>query len=348
MRHRLPLPWRPLNALLLGCLVVLPALAGPEGAPRPAKKNVSVEVPPDVVFCPDLTYCTHNQRSLQVGFTPLGTGCLVECRPCVGERCVQLSIAHPKNGTGPFPAVVLIHGGGWLYGNHRDYVPLGLRLAQKGYVAATISYRLATVEPFPAAVHDVKCAVRWLRKHAEKYRVDRDRIGVYGHSAGGHLACMLGVAGGVKELEGNGGCHDQPSDVRCVVCCSGLTDLEHLHGQCVAGKLPFYGSFTRMAIEQFMGGPPRKFKERYAQASPITYASKTSMPTLLIHGTRDPVVPLEQSQRLEKRLREVGAEVRLLALKDATHSFNGEHAEQAEAAALAFFDRHLSKAQAKR
>jgi acetyl esterase/lipase len=337
---------RALAVVLLGCLAILPALATPAGAgaSKASKKAAELVVPPDVVLCPDLTYCTHDERHLHVGFAPVGTACLVKCRPGRAERCMQLSIAHPKNGSGPFPAVVLIHGGGWLVGDHNNCVPFGLRLAQQGYVAVTVSYRLSTVEPFPAAVHDVKCAVRWLRKHAAKYRVDRDRIGVYGHSAGGHLACMLGLPSGVKELEGNGGFHDQPSDVCCVVCCSGLTDLEHLHDLCVTGKVPFYGTFTRVAVEKFLGGPPAQFKERYAKASPITYASKASRPTLLIYGTKDPVVPPEQSKRLEKRLREAGAEARLLALKDARHDFSGEHAEQAEAASLAFFERHLKKA----
>jgi acetyl esterase/lipase len=210
----------------------------------------------------------------------------------------------------------------------------------------TVGYRLA--KQFPAAVHDVKCAVRWLRANAAAHRIDKERIGVLGFSSGGHLACMLGLTGGIEALEGNGGAAKESSAVCCVVCCAGLSDLEPLHESCVKGDLKFYGPFLKLALETFAGGPPAKAGDRYAKASPINYASKSAPPTLLIHGTEDSLIPIDQSKRLEKKLREAGAEVSLVPLKGAAHDFAGEHANRLEAAALEFLNRHLRQPLAKR
>jgi acetyl esterase/lipase len=293
-------PW----AALLVCLCAARAQAdGP------------LTVPEGVKFCPDLTYCT-------------------------ADKCeLKLNVAYPTAGEGPLPAVLIIHGGGWLYGNHNEHARLSLRLAEKGYVAVTVTYRFAPAHQFPAQVHDVKCAVRWLRANAAKYRVDKQRIGVFGHSAGGHLACMLGTTSGHKELEGDGGFRDESSDVCCVVCCSGLTDLAHAH----ATSKGLYSFPTRVAVEKFVGGPPGKVPEQYAKASPITYAGKASAPMLLLHGTKDNVVPIAQAQRLGAKLRAAGANVEVVPVQDAKHSLIGTYATRAEAAMLDFFDRHLKK-----
>jgi hypothetical protein len=130
---------------------------------------------------------------------------------------LKLDLARAKDGDGPFPAVLCIHGGGFRAGSRQGYDALCLRLARGGYVAATIDYRLAPKYPFPAAVHDTKEAVRWLRANARKYRIDPERIGVTGGSAGGHLAQFLGVTRDVKDFGGDGGNRDQPSRAACVV-----------------------------------------------------------------------------------------------------------------------------------
>ena len=127
---------------------------------------------------------------------------------------LQLNLARPKEGAGPFPAVICIHGGGFRAGSREGYNKLRESLAQKGFVAATISYRLAQKYQFPAAVHDTKAAVRWLRINAAKYKVDPNRIGVTGSSAGGHLAQFLGVSAGVREFEGE----QTPGVSSAVVC----------------------------------------------------------------------------------------------------------------------------------
>src|SRR5262249_37189421 len=131
-----------------------PLAKQPEAAPPPPTAN-KAEAPPvtaDVQYVSDLTYRT------------------------IGTTQLLLDVAYPKKGNGPFPAVVLLHGGGWYLGSRKSNVPLALKLAHEGYVAVPVSYRLSGEAPFPAAVHDVKCAVRWLRAHAQTYSIDPDLL----------------------------------------------------------------------------------------------------------------------------------------------------------------------------
>src|SRR5262249_33848932 len=138
---------------------------------------------------------------------------------------LQLNMARPKKGEGPYPAILCIHGGGFRAGKRESYDAQCIRLAQHGYVALTVTYRLAPKFPFPTAIHDVKAAVRWMRANASKYQIDPERIGVTGGSAGGHLAQFLGVTGDVKEFEGKGGNAEQSSKVACVVNVYGPSDF---------------------------------------------------------------------------------------------------------------------------
>ncbi|MEJ7608749.1 MAG: alpha/beta hydrolase [Bryobacteraceae bacterium] len=122
----------------------------------------------------------------------------------VGAR-VAMDIVRPRiEPSEARPAVILVHGGGFRRGNRQSYLPLAIKLAERGYVAATVSYRLAPRHQFPAPVHDVKAAVRFLRANAARFQIDPDRIGAFGSSAGGHLALFLGLTPDVKELEGAG------------------------------------------------------------------------------------------------------------------------------------------------
>jgi acetyl esterase/lipase len=288
------------------------AVAAPPGGPGEAAAS---SLPADVVYCPGLTY-----RS-------------------VGKVELKLDLASPKKGKGPFPAVLLIHGGGWLTGDRKSNTPLLWKLAQEGYVAVSVSYRLAPAHPFPAAVHDVKAAVRWLRASADKYRIDPNRIAALGYSSGGHLACLLGVPVPVKELEGQDDLKGHSSKVQAVVCYYGITDLERLHQNS--------RFLTRYAAETFLGGTPKQVGDRYVMASPTSHVSKGMVPTLLIHGTADTVVPFEQSQRYAKQLKEAGREVEFLVLEGAGHNVGsgvgGEHGQKADDAALRFLDEQLRR-----
>lgn len=247
---------------------------------------------------------------------------------------LQLNLARPAQGDGPFPAVLCIHGGGFRAGTRDGYDGLIKQLASRGYVAVTVSYRLAPKYPFPAAIHDVKAAVRWLRANAAKYHINPERIGVTGSSAGGHLALYLGVTGGVKELEGEGGNPAQSSKVNCVVNLYGPSDLTRSYGKSVdaAEVLPL-----------FLGGTVEKERPKHLTASPLYWVTPLTPPTLCIHGTKDNYVAYEQSIWMMDRLLAAGVEAELVTMQGAGHGFGGEQAKQADAALFAFFDKYLKR-----
>jgi acetyl esterase/lipase len=247
---------------------------------------------------------------------------------------LQLDLARPKTGDGPFPAVLCIHGGGFRAGTRDGYDGLIAQLAHRGYVAVTITYRLAPKYPFPAAVHDSKAAVRWLRANAAKYHIDPERIGVTGGSAGGHLAQFLGVTAGVKEFEGQGGNPDQSSAVACVVNYFGPSDFTKSYGKSVDAAV---------VLPLFLGGNLESARERHIRSSPLNWVTPDAAPTLCIHGTEDKYVAYEQAVWLTDRLKAAGVEAELLTLKGAGHGFKGKDAETADQALMAFFDKHLKK-----
>jgi acetyl esterase/lipase len=265
-------------------------------------------VPDSVVFEPDVEYANPDGQHL------------------------KLDLARPKQGDGPFPAVLCIHGGGFRAGSRQGYDPLCIRLAENGYVAVTVEYRLAPKYPFPAAIHDTKEAVRWLRANAKKYHIDPDRIGTTGGSAGGHLAQFLGVTADVKAFEGEGGNRDQSSRVACVVNYYGPSDFTKSYGKSVdaAEVLPL-----------FLGGNLEKARRQHVVASPLYWVTPNAAPTLCVHGTKDPYVAHEQAVWLVDRLKAAEVEAELLTLEGAGHGFKGADAEKADKAMLKFFDGHL-------
>ena len=246
---------------------------------------------------------------------------------------LQLNMARPT-GSGPYPAVVCIHGGGFRAGTRQGYDGLIKKLAENGYVAVTVTYRLAPKYQFPAAVYDVKAAVRWLRANAAKYHVDPNRIGTTGGSAGGHLAQFLGVTADQKQFEGDGGNPDQSSRVACVVNFYGPSDFTQSYGKSVdaAEVLPL-----------FLGGNLEQARQRHIIASPLYWVTPNAAPTLCVHGTDDNYVAFEQAGWIIDRLKAAGVEATLLPMEGSGHGFKGEAAEKADAAMLAFFDAHLKK-----
>ena len=248
---------------------------------------------------------------------------------------LQLNLAQPKTGDGPYPAVLCIHGGGFRAGKRESYDQLCKTLAARGYVAATVTYRLAPKHPFPAAIHDTKAAVRWLRAHAARYRIDPKRIGVTGGSAGGHLAQFLAVTGGVRQFEGDLGNAEQSSAVQCVVNFYGPSDLTQSYGKSVdaAEVLPL-----------FLGGNLEQARHKHILASPLYWVTPLAAPTLCVHGTEDKYVAHEQAEWIVDRLKAADVEAQLLTLEGAGHGFKGADREQAEQALFEFFDRHLKPA----
>jgi acetyl esterase/lipase len=293
---------RLLPALSLGVLFL--------GAVAPAPAQKDPPVPETVAFEKGIEYTNPDNQHL------------------------QLNVARPKVGAGPFPCVLCIHGGGFRAGNREGYNAQIIRLAEQGYVAVTVSYRLAPKNPFPAAVHDTKAAVRWLRANAKKYNLDPNNIGVTGGSAGGTLAQMLGVTADVKEFEGDGGNTEQSSKVKCVVNVYGANDFTKSYGKSVDAHevLPLY-----------LGGNLEKARAAHIRSSPLYWVTPNAVPTLCIHGTEDKYVHVEQAEMLVEKLKAAAVEVELLKLEGAGHGFKGKDAEAAEKAMIAFFDKHLKK-----
>ncbi len=213
-----------------------------------------------------------------------------------GTNSVKLDLYQPSKHVTPKGGLIFIHGGGWKHGSKTDYVYYGKTFASKGYVVASIDYRLSGEAPFPAAVEDCKCAVRWMRSHAKDLNIDPDKIIVAGGSAGGHLSLLVAYAPNEKTLEGNGGYQDVSSAVSGVVDIYGPTDL--------TTDFVIEGAAYPL-IQDFLGKSFQSAPELYEHASPIKHLDKTDPLTLILHGTTDDLVPVAQSDALAKRLNEL-------------------------------------------
>jgi acetyl esterase/lipase len=216
-----------------------------------------------------------------------------------------LDLALPKRSQEkPRPAIVVIHGGGWLEGDKSSFStpknrPPGniIDFARIGFVAATINYRLSKEAPFPAALADCQCAVRFLRAHARDYNLDPDRIGAWGNSAGGHLALMLGMIDLGVKLEEGAPYAEQSAVVQSVVSDSGPIDLayQYEHDQ------------VRSAIGLFLGGPPEGARlADYRLASPSNHIAAKTPPLMLIYGGADTQVGVETADRFVMQLEHAG------------------------------------------
>jgi arylsulfatase A len=226
------------------------------------------------------------------------------------------------------PAILVVRGGAWLSGDKDAFSFIAGQLAKAGFVAASIEYRTATEAKFPAAVHDVKAAVRWIRAHAATYDIDQNAIGAIGGSAGGHLVALLATSSGVRELEGQGGNAETSSQVQAVVAMACVCHLE----------------VTDATVKAFIGEPLEEHADAIKAASPVTYVSSRSAPLLLLHSRTDPVVPFAQSVEIEELYRRAGASAALRPI-DApqTHAFwnDARYFPENIKEAIQFFQEHL-------
>jgi acetyl esterase/lipase len=256
-----------------------------------------------------------------------------------GDQELQLDLAMPREGNGPFPAVVCVHGGGWRGGKYKDLTNLARTLAGRGYVAITIQYRLTPKHQFPAQVEDSKAAVRWLRANAEKYKVNPDAIGAVGFSAGGHLVSMLGLTTKDDGLEGNGdltpAASKQSSRVQAVANFFGPADLTQ-------GD---WDPRVQPLLTDFLGGTLQEKAAAYKKASPLTYVrkDKDQPPFLLFHGTKDEIVRYKHSELLLAALKEAGTPARLVTMEGEGHGWAGDKIQKTLEETIAFFDQHLKK-----
>lgn len=247
---------------------------------------------------------------------------------------LAMDIVRPK-AAGKYPGVVLIHGGGFSGGNRESYLPVAIRLAQNGYVAATVSYRLTPTYQFPIPLHDVKAAVRFLRANAAPYSVDAEHMAAIGVSAGATWAQLLAVTRNLPRFEGNGSNREQSSSVDCVVSYYGRSDM----------RRAYEGSRNAAeALPPLLGGDRTHALDAHLRASPLQWVTPDSAPILAIHGTRDQNVPYEQSVWLVERMRSAGVESELETIAEAGHGFKGADEERAFARTLDFLNRKLKPA----
>lgn len=258
-----------------------------------------------------------------------------------GEK-LQLDFAVPKGG-GPYPAVVLFHGGAWRYGHRRDISGPGTdkdgkptpsimeKIAARGYAVASVSYRLAPKYKFPAQIEDAKTAIRFLRAHAKQFDIDPERVAAGGFSAGAHLSLLLGLADKSAGLEGTL-YPEQDSRVQAVVSYFGPTDLSLYAAS--PGLVDGY-------MVPFLGAECKIDPAIYKRASPSEYVTKDDPPVLIFHGTIDVIVPIIHSEQLLKKLRDTGVPADLVIVRGEGHGWGGATLEKTQADALRFLDTHL-------
>lgn len=290
--------------LMLACVLSASALAQ---APRnPAR--TSFPIPSSVRVVRDIPYAKYDAR----------------------ELTLDLYLPPEADRQRPIPGVIVVRGGGWRSGDKDALAFIAGQLANEGFVAASIEYRTSSEAKFPAAVNDVKAAVRWMRAHATTYRIDPDAIGALGGSAGGHLVAMLATSGGVSELEGSGGNGTTSSRVQAVVAMACVCNLA------LAGD----------GARAFIGDPPAGRAAAVTLGSPVTHVNSESAPLLLLHSRTDPVVPFAQSVEIDSLYRRAGA-VSVLKEIDApqAHAFwnDAQYFPETMNEAVAFLRKHLEK-----
>jgi len=260
---------------------------------------------------------------------PAGAADGVKVIPDVTYRTVEgeklgLDVYQPAKKGKDRPAVVVIHGGGWSAGDKQWFANQGNQLAERGFVAFSVNYRLAPAHPYPAAVDDVEAAVEWVRKHAKKYSVDPKRIGALGGSAGAHLTGLLATVG-----EGS---HAQGHRIAAAVSWSGPMDFVAL--------APVAATGGGGSIGRFIGCAPAACADAYAQASPITHVDKTDTPMLIVNSTME-LVPQTQADSMKAALDKAGVANQEIILPGTAHS--RAYANQVWDQTVAFLENYLKK-----
>ena len=261
----------------------------------------------------------YNDRSLELTEEALGDAA-VRCRRGVAygaEPHQTLDVWSPATSrNSPLPIVFGIHGGGWAKGDRTSHAKIAQALAARGYVAATISYRLSGEAPFPAQIYDCKAAVRFLRANAKTYGINPDQIGAIGLSAGGHLTALLATSGGVEELEGNGGHAQFSSTIQAAVPMGAQTDLLSDRTREISA-IEARGKIWR----QFLGGALVDQPATYRLASPLHHLDKADPPVWLITGQNDD--PSTHATAFRQRMQQLGLQSDLTIIPDAPHAFIG-------------------------
>lgn len=253
----------------------------------------------------------------------------------VGEHSLKLDLYLPGDEKNP-PLIVWVHGGAWRAGS-KSSVPI-LKLVDDGWAIASVDYRLSPVARFPAQVHDIKAAVRFLRARAKDHGYDARRIIIAGASAGGHLAALVGVSNGVKELEGTVGDHlKESSDVQAIVSFYGASNLETI----LAQSTP-HGLKVRVpALELLLGAHPDQQRDLARLASPVAHVDDKDPPLLLLHGDQDPQMPINQAHELHGKYKQVNRPAEFIVVHGAAHGGAGFYEPAMLRRVRAFLERHV-------
>lgn len=246
-----------------------------------------------------------------------------------GDRELKADLFTPAPGTANGAGVLLIHGGGWVRGDRTQLRGYGILLGRQGYTSLACEYRLVPGARWPAQIHDVKAALRWLRANAPRLGVDAEKIAVSGNSAGGHLALMMAATQNAEAFEGSGGNPGVPTDIAA----------------CIAFYAPVLlgasGAALSDTVRALLGRDATD--DRVREASPIAHASASFPPTMLITGNNDELVPDVSSVRMYSALREAGAKAELHIYEGAPHAFDTQPLYGRQCAVLmqTFLDRHV-------
>jgi acetyl esterase/lipase len=251
---------------------------------------------------PDAPYAVDVQASIRYGVVP-------DLPAWQGTLYLDLLLPTPRPAT-PVPAVLYLHGGGWRAGERTAglYPWLGPVLAANGFVVANVTYRLSGQAAFPAQLHDVKAAVRWLRANAVRYGIDPDRLGAWGDSAGGQLAALLGTTAGRDDLEGDCGPPGSSSAIQSVIT------------RCAPSDFLTMPDHQAEALDALFGGPPSSTADLRRLASPVCHVHEGASPFLIVHGERDETVPFHQAETMVLALRKHKVDVTFHVVEDGHHN----------------------------
>jgi acetyl esterase/lipase len=248
------------------------------------------------------------------------------------DRSLKLDLYVPKDAPEKLPLIVWIHGGGWSKGSKTRAI--AAPLSTKGYVVASVEYRLSGEAHFPAQIEDCKAAIRWLRANAKTYHIDPEKVGAWGASAGGHLVALIGTTGD-KSAWDVGDHLDQSSRVQAVCDFFGPADFT---------KIPAQSAKADGPVSQLLGGSVSEKSDAAREASPISHISRDDPPFLICHGTEDRLVPLKQSVSFYEALTQGGVQATLVKVERGGHGFRGDtdpSPADVEKQVRAFFDEQL-------
>ncbi|MGA8372646.1 MAG: alpha/beta hydrolase [Acidimicrobiales bacterium] len=293
-----------------------------------------------VAACGSSPPTSSEKTSTSSGTTPqIAPGATATVPYCNGQT---VEITQPQSHSSPAPAVIYLHGGSWIGGDDETggfiVHQIGDALNQKGFLVASVNYRLGPAELWPAQIVDAKCAVRYLRANAKALDIDPKDIGIWGHSAGAHLASLVGTAG--PDVGWDIGPYlNQSSTVEAVADFAGPSNLLTLGEEGAAGLV--HDNFVSLLGPV----PAEQVPSELKAASPVTHVSNDDPPFLIIHGDMDTIVPLSQSEELASALESVGAPVSLVVVKGGGHTLDEPGAqpdtEQIEASIVDFFVREV-------